>query len=194
MCFELAGSARAEESGQLDSSQRFTPVRACGYPNYRLVRRRLGLRVGVGRLGDFGRRRRLRSGPSSVLAKLAHTRFTADLAAKVVELRAVDVADRRHLDLVDLRRVQRERPLDADTERLLAHGERFTCACALALEHDSFEDLNALTLALDHLEVNAHGVPRLELRNPVAQLRALEAVDDVAHRERKPTGEARCER
>ena len=58
------------------------------------------------------------------LAELADASLLADLAAQVVELRAVDVADLHDLDLVDLRRVQRERPLDADAERVLADGER----------------------------------------------------------------------
>ena len=58
------------------------------------------------------------------LLLLADARLLADLAAQVVELRAVDVADRLHLDLLDLGRVQRERPLHADAERLLADGER----------------------------------------------------------------------
>src|SRR5205085_8960730 len=105
-----------------------------------------------------------------------------------VELCAVDVADRRHLDLVDLRRVQRERPLDTDAERLLADRERLARARSLPLQDDALEDLDPLALALDHLEVHAHRVSRFELRDPVAQLRALEAVDDVAHAERRPTG------
>src|SRR5262249_43010464 len=98
------------------------------------------------------------------------------------------VADRGNLDLVDLRRVERERSLDADAERLLADRERFPGAGTLALQHDALEDLDSLALALDDLEVDAHGVARLELRDSLAQLGALEAVDHVAHRERTPKG------
>src|SRR4029079_6930290 len=97
-----------------------------------------------------------------------------------VELRAVDVADHRDLELLDLRRVQRERPLHADAEGLLADGERLARARALALDDDALEHLDALAAALDHLEVHAHGVARLELRH-VAQLRLLDALDDGAH-------------
>src|SRR5437764_8773501 len=68
------------------------------------------------------------------LALLADARLLADAAAEVVELRAVDVADLHHLELLDLRRVQRERPLDADAERLLSHGECLAQARALAVD------------------------------------------------------------
>src|SRR6476646_7014236 len=131
------------------------------------------------------RHRQLR--PGSV-APLTHPRPLADTAAKVVELRAVDVADRGDLDLLDLRRVERERPLDADAERLLAHRERLARAGSLPLEHDPLEDLHPPASALDDLEVHAHGVARLEARH-VAQLSALEVLDDVAHGKRagRPT-------
>src|SRR4051812_10742014 len=42
--------------------------------------------------------------PCDLPLLLAHARLLADLAPQVVELRAVDVADRGDLDLVDLRR------------------------------------------------------------------------------------------
>src|SRR4029079_479414 len=111
---------------------------------------------------------------------LAHTCALADPAAQVVELRAVDVADRGDLDLLDLRRVERERPLDADAERLLPHREGLARAGSLPLEHDPLEDLHAAARALDDLEVHAHRVAGLEARH-VAQLGALEVLDDVAH-------------
>ena len=122
------------------------------------------------------------------LAQLADARLLADLLAQVVELRAVDVADRADLDLLDLRRVHRERPLDADAERLLADGERLARAGALALDHDPLEDLHAAALALDHLEVHAHGVARLEARQVLAQLALLDALDDRAHGKGRPRG------
>src|SRR5207237_208044 len=78
------------------------------------------------------------------------------LRAKVVELGAVHVADGPHLDLLDLRGVQGERPLDADAERVLPHRERLTDAGALTLDHDPLEHLHAAPLALDHLQVDAH--------------------------------------
>src|SRR6476646_7302344 len=126
------------------------------------------------------RRRAPRS--SLALAELAYASLLADLAAQVVELRAVHVADRLHLDLVDLRRVKRERPLDADTERVLADGKRLADAGALALEDDALEDLDALAGALDDAEVDANGVARLEARD-LTQLAALDVLNDCAHGE-----------
>ena len=87
--------------------------------------------------------------------------------------------------------MNRERPLDADAEGLLANRERLAHARALPLDHDALEDLEAPPLALDHLEMHAHRVSRLELRNAVTQLRAFEFLDDLAHtkRGRKPARE-----
>ena len=91
--------------------------------------------------------------------------------------------------------MERERPLDADAERLLAHGERLARAGALPLEHDPLEDLDPPARALDDLEVHAHRVARLEARH-VAQLGALEVLDDVAHGKRagRPTAKGSEER
>jgi len=105
---------------------------------------------------------------------LADARLLPHFRAQVVELGAVDVADRLHLDLLDLRRVERERALDADAERLLADGERLPHACTLALDHDALEDLDAAALSLDHLEVDADGVSGLEDRHVGSQLPLLE--------------------
>src|SRR4051812_24679816 len=111
---------------------------------------------------------------------LADARPLAHAAAQVVELGPTHVAARGHLDPLDLRRVHGERALDADAERLLAHGEGLAYAVALALEDDSLEDLRAPARALDDLEVHAHAIAGREPRDP-AQLRSLEAVDNAAH-------------
>src|SRR4029077_642056 len=113
-------------------------------------------------------------------AALADAGALAHTAARVVELRAPYLAAGGHLDLLDLRRMQRERALDADAERLLADREGLAHAVALALDHDALEHLRAATRALDHLEVDPHAVARVE-RREAAQLRALEALDDRAH-------------
>src|ERR1051325_2858646 len=76
--------------------------------------------------------------------------------------------------------MERERALHAHAERVLADGERLAAARPLTLDHDPLEDLDALPAALDHSEVHAHGVARLELRN-LAQLAALDVLDDRAH-------------
>src|SRR5205085_3468517 len=76
-----------------------------------------------------------------VLAQLADASLLADLAAQVVQLRPVHVADGSHVDLVDLRRMERKGALDADAERVLADGERLAGSGDLALEHDPLEQL-----------------------------------------------------
>jgi hypothetical protein len=58
--------------------------------------------------------------------------------------------------------VERERPLDTHSERLLAHGERLTRARALTLDDDALEGLEAPACALDHQEVDPHRVACLE--------------------------------
>jgi hypothetical protein len=55
---------------------------------------------------------------------------------------------------------------------------------ALALDRNPFEDLRAAARALDHEEVHAQAVTRLEAGNP-AQLGALDVVNDSAHGKEK---------
>src|SRR4051812_20366459 len=119
------------------------------------------------------------------LAQLADASLLADLAAQVVQLGAVDVADRADLDLVDLRRVERERALHAHAERVLADGERLARAAALPLDDDPLEHLDPRARAFDDAEMHAHRVARLEPRD-FAQLTALDVLDDRAHVERGP--------
>jgi hypothetical protein len=83
--------------------------------------------------------------------------------------------------------VERKRPLDADAERLLAHGERLARAGPLAFDDDPLEDLHAPPLTLDHLKVDADRIARLEPRAILAQLALLEILDDAMH-ENGPAG------
>ena len=98
------------------------------------------------------------SGPG--VAALADAGALADATAQVVELRAPDVAAGGDLDLLDLRRVERERALDADAEGLLADREGLAHPLALALDHDALEDLRTAARALDDLEVDLDAVTR----------------------------------
>jgi len=83
--------------------------------------------------------------------------------------------------------VHGERPLHADPERLLAHGEGLAGAGALALDHGPLEDLRAPPGALDDLEVDLDAIARLEARD-ATELSPLEAVDDRAHGKKGPRG------
>jgi len=70
--------------------------------------------------------------------------------------------------------VDRERPLDADAERLLTDGEGLAHAGALALDDDPLEGLGAPALPLDHLKEHTHGVAGLEARQVGSQLSLLD--------------------
>src|SRR6266545_598712 len=83
-----------------------------------------------------------RDAGTAILPELPDAGLLPDLAAEVIELRAVDVADRGDLDPLDLRRVQRERPLHAHSEGLLPHRERLPGAGTLAFEDDALEHLD----------------------------------------------------
>ena len=137
-------------------------------------------------LGLRGRRflgglRGLRSGSGP---QLADARLLADLLAQVVELRAVDVADRGDLDLLDLRRVHRERPLDADAERLLAHGERLARARALALDTMPSKTCTRRRWPSITWKCTRTVSPALKRGQVLAQLALLDALDDRAHGKR----------
>ena len=113
-------------------------------------------------------------------AALGNPGALADLPAQVVELRAADVAARCHLELLDLRRVERKGPLDADSEGVLADGEGLAGAAALALDHYALEHLGPAAVALNHLEVDTHAVAGAEL-GALLENALLEALDRCAH-------------
>ena len=77
--------------------------------------------------------------------------------------------------------MEREGALHADSERLLADGERLADTGALPLDDDALEDLDPAALPLDDLEVDAHGVAGLELRQAGPQLSLFEKFDRVGH-------------
>ena len=114
------------------------------------------------------------------VATLADAGALAHPAAQVVELGPPHVPARGHLDPLDLRRVQRERPLDADAERLLADRERLAGAVALTLDHDPLEHLGPPPGPFDHLKVDANTVAGVERRYS-AELCALQGFDDGGH-------------
>ena len=70
--------------------------------------------------------------------------------------------------------MEREGPLDADAERLLADGERLAHTGALSLDDDAFEDLDTPALPFDDLKVHAYGIAGFELGQVGSQLSLLE--------------------
>ena len=137
--------------------------------------------LGVDRFGLSRRGRRRDQLLVDAPAALGDASRLADPAAQVVELGPAHVAAGGDLEFLDLRRVQREGSLDADTEGLLADGEGLAHSRALPPQDDSLEDLGAAALALDDLKVHADAIARIEGRETLPQLASLDVVDDAAH-------------
>src|SRR6185437_11065065 len=104
----------------------------------------------------------------AVILALADTGRFATTSAQVIQLGATHLAAAHNLDRVDHRRVQREDTLDALTVRNLAHREVFVEALAGAADAYALIGLHAGALALDHLDVDDHGVAWAELGNALA--------------------------
>src|SRR5688572_5627088 len=116
-------------------------------------------------------------------ALLDACRLTRQIA-QVVEACAADLAVRLHFDLVDRRGVERKDPLDADAVRDLADGDRRAQAALLPTDHDPFEDLDALFLALLDLRVDSDSVTDLDVRDVLLQIGRFDLVDHAVHRYR----------
>src|SRR4051812_44258049 len=99
-----------------------------------------------------------------------HARRLALQVAQIVKLRATDLRRAHEVDLVNRRRMQREDALHALAERHFADGEGCAGPAAVHADHDAFEDLDALLIALAHLDVHPDGVAGLHGR-PLRQLR-----------------------
>src|SRR5439155_22027067 len=84
--------------------------------------------------------------------------------AEEVQLGAADLGGAQDLDRVDDRRVEGEDTLDALAERDLPDRERRARAAPVHADHHALEHLDALLVALAHLDVNFHGVTRLDRR------------------------------
>src|SRR3954470_24853296 len=96
---------------------------------------------------------RLRSMEKRIAASalLLDLRLLATQLAQVVQLRAAHVAAGHDVDVVDVGRMHREGPLDANAVAFLAHGEGLPDPAALPPKHDTLEDLDAFLRALDDL-------------------------------------------
>ena len=97
-------------------------------------------------------------------AALAQRGGLADAAAEEVELGSTRDAVADHLDLLDARRVDHEGPLHADAAGDAAHGDLLVQATAAQAHDRPLEDLDALAVALDHLDRHANRVAGGDLR------------------------------
>src|SRR5689334_15701973 len=126
-------------------------------------------RLGAARRAPQGEERCLnlfrRLAVAAVILALDDTGGFAAPAAQVIELGPAHLAAAHDLDRVDHRRVQRKHALDAFAVRNFAHGEVLVEPRTGAADADALVGLDAAALAFDHLDVDQHGVARLELGN-----------------------------
>src|SRR5216684_2398964 len=160
---------------------------ACGTPGGRRFRCRLRRRI-AGALGD--------------------PRGLAGQAAEVIELGAPHLAAAHDLDRREARRVEREDALDTLAIGDLAQSEIRVDSRILAPDADALEGLDALALALDNLDADAHRIAGAEIgdraaldqfldllllerlknihRNSPTQCRLLNAVAWLPHQRGRP--------
>src|SRR3981081_2836636 len=113
---------------------------------------------------------RFRIGPGVLLGaamvlSLGDARGLAAAAAQIIELGAAHLAAAHDLDRIDHRRIEREHALDALAVGNLAYREALVDAAAGARDAHTLIGLHARALALDHLDVDDHGVARSEIRD-----------------------------
>src|SRR5260370_1063869 len=110
-------------------------------------------------------------------ALLLEPRRLADQVAEVVELRPPHGGPLHHLDLVDPRRVHRERALHPDPVGDAAHRERGPGAAPAPADHHAPEGLQPLLLTLDDLDHHLDGVPGLEAAPVLLEIARLDDSD-----------------
>src|SRR3954471_3846961 len=106
----------------------------------------------------------------------------AAAVAQVIELGAADLAAAHHLDGVDQRRVDREYALHALAVGNLADREALVEPAARARDAHALVGLHAGALAFLDLDVDGHGVARLEIGDLLVEpgdLFLFEGLDDV---------------
>src|SRR5947209_2732487 len=107
-------------------------------------------------------------GVGDMVLLLGDARLLAAQTAQIIELGAAHLAAAHDLDRVDHRRIEREHALDALAVGNLPHGEALVDAAAGARDAHTLVGLHARALALDHLDVDDHGVARSKVRNLLA--------------------------
>jgi hypothetical protein len=78
--------------------------------------------------------------------------------------------------------VEQERTLDANPVGDAADREGRLQAAVAQAHHDALEDLGALALAFDDVNVDADGVARAELRWGLFEVALFDSADEVDHR------------
>src|SRR5215471_2994059 len=108
------------------------------------------------------------------LALLLDPALPPDLLPQIEELGAADTALAEDFNLLDARRVQRKRALDADAVGDAAHGKRRPQPTAPAADHRALERLQPVAAALRHLHVHAHRISGGKRRQSRLHLRTFD--------------------
>jgi len=124
---------------------------------------------------------------------LFETGGLADLVAQIVELRAANLSTTHGLDLDDLRRMDGECALHADTEGDLAHGEGLTVARTMTTDDHTLEYLDPLAVTFYDAIVDLDVVANVQAREIIADLLLLDGADGV-HRMSSVVGARRPSR
>ena len=103
----------------------------------------------------------------------------AGAIAEIVEPAPTNGAMRLDLYAIDAGRVERERTLDADTIRVLAHGERSSVAAGGSPDADSLEDLDAFFVAFRDAGVDSERIPGTKLGYCAAGLFGFDLLDHI---------------
>ena len=120
--------------------------------------------------------------PVKSSALFAECRGLAHPLAEEVESRAAGVTVTHELDLLDARRMDHERALDADATRDPADGDLLVDAAVAHAKHGSLEVLKAFAVPFDDSHADAHGVSGPDLGQIGLQLLSGKRVQEVIHR------------
>src|SRR5271170_5757062 len=101
----------------------------------------------------------------AVAAALDNARGFAGTTAQIIELRPPHDPAADHLDRGDPRRIHRKDALDPFAVGDLSQSEVRVHPGVFAPDAHTFEGLDALALALDDAQADAHGIPWLEFRH-----------------------------
>src|SRR6267378_2199629 len=137
------------------------------------------------------------AGAAAAAGSLDDARPFAGEAAQVIELRPADHPATHYFDRGDPRRIERKDAFNSLAVGDLAQGEVRVDAGVLAGNANSFEGLDALALAFDHPDHDAHRITRLEFRHrPVGgelfDLLALDLLKKIHHTTSRSLSPARC--
>jgi hypothetical protein len=123
----------------------------------------------------------LRSNYNELSSFLADASCLADTISQVVEPSSAHVAAANYLDLVDARGVYEKCPLDADAMRYSPDRDVLVGTASCHFDHRPFEHLDALTVPLDHPNVDTHRVAGKDVWKALFHVLLTNALENHTH-------------